>query len=65
MKKQYRSRLMASIHQTAMDLHAAGVVKESAMREFDKLCLVGRRLQTKEAPCPDLRGSRKPQRVDE
>lgn len=39
MSKQYRSGLMASIHETAEDLHAAGVMDKHTMREFDQLCL--------------------------
>ena len=39
MKKQYRSPLAASIHETAEGLHAAGVVEKRTMREFDDLCL--------------------------
>ncbi len=39
MRKQYRSRLMASIHETAEGLHAAGVMDKRTMREFDQLCL--------------------------
>ncbi|HXR36600.1 MAG TPA: DNA-binding transcriptional regulator [Candidatus Binataceae bacterium] len=39
MSKQYRSRLMASIHETAEGLHAAGVMDKRTMREFDELCL--------------------------
>src|ERR1022692_2176109 len=39
MKKQYRSPLVASIHETAEGLHAAGVVEKRTMREFDDLCL--------------------------
>ena len=39
MKKQYRSRLMASIHETAEDLHEAGVLDKRTLREFDGLCL--------------------------
>src|SRR5579864_8013293 len=39
MKKQYRSALMASIHETAEGLHAAGVMDKRTMREFDGLCL--------------------------
>ena len=37
--KQYRSPLMASIHETAKGLHAAGVMDRRTMREFDVLCL--------------------------
>lgn len=39
MGKQYRSSLLASIHETAEDLHAAGVMDKRTLREFDELCL--------------------------
>lgn len=39
MNKQYRSPLMASIHETADGLHAAGVMDKRTMREFDRRCL--------------------------
>jgi len=39
MGRQYRSRLMASVHETAEGLHAAGVMDKRTMREFDELCL--------------------------
>ena len=39
MRKQYRSPLMASIHETAEGLHNAGVMEKRTMREFDDLCL--------------------------
>ena len=39
MGKQYSSRLMASIHETAEGLHSAGVMDKRTMREFDDLCL--------------------------
>ena len=39
MRKQYRSPLMASIHETAEGLHAAGVMEKRTMRDFDELCL--------------------------
>jgi putative transcriptional regulator len=44
MRKQYRSPLMASIHETAEGLHAAGVMDKRTMREFDDLCLTPVRL---------------------
>jgi len=37
-KKQYRSPLMASIHETADGLHNAGLMDERTLREFDELC---------------------------
>src|SRR3989442_15688321 len=39
MRKQYRSPLMATIHETAEGLRAAGVMDKRTMREFDALCL--------------------------
>lgn len=39
MKKQYKSDIMASIHETAEDLHSAGVMTTRTLREFDALCL--------------------------
>ena len=31
--------ILASVHQTAADLHKAGLVDKATMREFDALCL--------------------------
>ncbi len=39
MTKQYRSPMMASIHETAEGLHAAGVMDKQTMRKFDDACL--------------------------
>ena len=39
MTKQYRSTVMASIHETAEGLHAAGVMDKQTMRKFDDACL--------------------------
>jgi len=39
MTKQYRSRVLASVHETAEGLTAAGVMSKQTMREFDELCL--------------------------
>jgi putative transcriptional regulator len=39
MKKQYRSPLVASIHETAEDLHNGGLMNKHTMSEFDELCL--------------------------
>ncbi|MGH9611274.1 MAG: helix-turn-helix domain-containing protein [Bryobacteraceae bacterium] len=39
MRKQYRSPLLASIHETAEGLHAAGVMDKRTMHEFDELSL--------------------------
>src|SRR5712675_2942235 len=39
MKKQYRSNLMASIHETVEGLSAAALMDKRTLREFDALCL--------------------------
>jgi putative transcriptional regulator len=39
MTKQYRSALMASIHETVEGLHGADVMDKRTMREFDEMCL--------------------------
>lgn len=36
---QYRSKLMASVHETAEGLHRSGLMDEQTMRDFDELCL--------------------------
>jgi putative transcriptional regulator len=44
MAKQYRSSVMASIHETAEGLHAVGVMHKQTMRKFDEACLTPVRL---------------------
>jgi putative transcriptional regulator len=39
MTKQYRSAVMASIHETAEGLHATGLMDKQTMRQFDEACL--------------------------
>lgn len=39
MPEQYRSPVIASIHETAEGLHAAGVMDKQTMRKFDDACL--------------------------
>jgi putative transcriptional regulator len=39
MTRQYPSPVMASIHETAEGLHAAGVMDKQTMRKFDDACL--------------------------
>ena len=48
MAKQYRSLVMASIHETAEGLHAAGVMDKQTMRKFDGACLTPVRALTPE-----------------
>ena len=39
MKKQYRSPLLASVHETAEGLQEAGVMDKRTLSQFDELCL--------------------------
>jgi len=48
MKKQYKSSIMAAVHETAEDFHAAGVMPARTLREFDALCLTPVRQLTPE-----------------
>ena len=56
MRKQYRSALMASVHETAEGLHEAGVMDKRTMRKFDEFCLTPvRTLNAKEIRALRLR----------
>jgi putative transcriptional regulator len=39
MRKTYRSDALAALHETASDLHDAGIMDKRTLREFDQLCL--------------------------
>jgi putative transcriptional regulator len=39
MAKQYRSDVLAAIHETAQGLHEAGVMDKRTMKAFDEMCL--------------------------
>ncbi len=39
MKRSYRSKTMASVHETALGLADAGIVDKRTMAAFDELCL--------------------------
>jgi putative transcriptional regulator len=47
-RKQYRSSLMASIHETVEGLNAAGVMDKKTLHEFDELCVPLAQLLTPE-----------------
>ncbi len=38
--KREPSRILDVVHETARDLHAAGVISKRRMKEYDSLCLV-------------------------
>lgn len=39
MSKQYRSKALAAVHETALDLHEAGLMDKTSLKAFDALCL--------------------------
>ena len=39
MTKTYRNDILAAIHETAEDLHDAGVMEKRTLRRFDEKCL--------------------------
>ncbi len=39
MAKRYKSRILATVHETAADLYAAGVMDKQTMQSFDATCL--------------------------
>ncbi len=39
MSRQYRSPIMAAVHETAQDLHDAGLMDKRTLRRFDAACL--------------------------
>jgi len=39
MRKAYRNDVLAAVHETASDLHDAGVMSRRTLRTFDALCL--------------------------
>ena len=38
-KRPYKSAALKGVHETATDLHAAGVLSKRKLAKFDKLCL--------------------------
>ena len=39
MRRQYKTKIMAAVHETAEDLHTAQVMPAQTLRKFDALCL--------------------------
>jgi putative transcriptional regulator len=39
MPNKYRNKMMASVHEAAVDLYKVGALDKKTMREFDALCL--------------------------
>ncbi len=49
MKKNYASKILAAVHETAEGLHQVGAINDERMSEFDELCL------EPEPPTPDVK----------
>ena len=61
MSRTYRSDALAAIHETASDLHDAGVMDKRTLRSFDELCLTPVRPMT----ATDIRALRARERVSQ
>ena len=61
MSKTYRSDALGAIHETASDLHEAGLMDKRTLRNFDELCL------TSVCPMPpeEIRALRERERVSQ
>ncbi len=61
MSKTYRSEALAAIHETASDLHDAGVMDKRTLRNFDELCLT----PVRPMPPEEIRAVRERERVSQ
>ena len=61
MSKTYRSDALAAIHETASDLHDAGVMAKRTLREFDEFCLT----PVRPLAAADIRALRARERVSQ
>ena len=61
MSKTYRGDALGAIHETASDLHDAGLIDKRTLRKFDKLCLASVRPMRPE----DIRALRERERVSQ
>jgi uncharacterized protein len=42
MPKAYKSKAMAAIHETMVDLHEGGAIDRATLKKFDEICLAER-----------------------
>ncbi len=61
MSKRYRTNALGAIHETASDLHDAGIMDKRTLRSFDKLCLTPVRAMGAE----EIRALRQRERVSQ
>jgi len=53
MDKKESSRILGAVHETARDLHTAGVISKRRMKEYGSLCLVSVRFSSRDPLRPD------------
>ncbi len=61
MSKTYGSDALAAIHETASDLHDAGIMAKRTLRQFDELCLT----PVRPIPPEEIRAIRERERVSQ
>ena len=61
MSKTYRSDALGAIHETASDLHDAGLMDKRTLRKFDELCLT----PVRPMQAGDIRALRERERVSQ
>lgn len=61
MSKTYRTDALAAIHETASDLHDAGIMAKRTLRQFDELCLT----PVRPIPPEEIRAIREHERVSQ
>ncbi|MBS1716418.1 MAG: DNA-binding transcriptional regulator [Armatimonadetes bacterium] len=61
MSKTYKTGALAAIHETASDLHEAGLVSKRTMHRFDELCLT----PVEELSASEIRAIRQKARVSQ
>ena len=61
MSKTFKSGALAAIHETASDLHDAGVMDKRTLRKFDALCLT----PVRPMPPREIRALRERERVSQ
>ena len=61
MSKTYRSDALGAIHETASDLHDAGLMDKRTLRRFDELCLT----PVRPMQAGDIRALRERERVSQ
>ena len=61
MSKTFKSEALAAVHETASDLHDAGVMDKRTLRKFDALCLT----PVRPMPPREIRAIRERERVSQ